>query len=282
MEITRNNCEQYLRYVLAKIVKANVRSATALLAVPALNKGLMKGLYHWCSFIACRQTICLEIGQEIGLDVPDLVSDMVNHVFRKSKGAYPTLTKILDVAHADGPDAVVPYMMRAVRFRVIDLKRRYEVRAERMGEIRGYTQDDEYGVIDPGDSRDNSGTTPEEDLVRREGMSAFLATMGKDPKHFASDVCILADAVGIKRALVCQLFFSGRQSDLVAMVISRLGAWLHRDVSGALSGLKEQAREYVLPARFKADQEALLAYLYRQTGSGARGKMAERRHACGM
>ena len=62
MEITRNNCEQYLRYVLAKIVKANVRSATALLAVPALNKGLMKGLYHWCSFIACRQTICLEIG----------------------------------------------------------------------------------------------------------------------------------------------------------------------------------------------------------------------------
>lgn len=282
MKINRNNCETYLRYVIAQVIRANVKTAAALLAVPALYKGLMQAVALWCSFIACRQSTCVEIGRDIGMDLPQMVSDFVNHTFRRGKkGDYPTLTKLLSVACTDGPDAVVPYLMTAVRYRALDLNRRYEVRMERMGELRGYTGDEEYGVVDPGEGRDMS-VNLDEDYARQEGLNAFLATMGREPASFASDVCILADAVGIKRSVVCQLFFIGCQEELVALVASRLSAWLHRDVSEHLKGLAEQAHAYVLPARYKADQEALLAHLYRQSSGAMRSRLAERSTACGL
>lgn len=282
MKITRSNCEAYLRHVTGRIVGAGICSASALLAVPSLRSMLMQAIALWCTHIACMQHVVTEIGREVGMDNDQMVSDFVGHVFRRGSHAdkpYPTLNKFLAIAHKDGADAVVPYLMKAVRYRALDINRRHEVRMERMGELRGFNQDDEFGVIDPGEARDASSASLEEEVIRQEGMVSFLSRMGED---FVSDVVILADAVGMKRAAVAHLFFAGRQTELVAAVTQRLNSWLHHDFSDVLRPLADQARSYILPSRFKCDYDALLAYLYRQSSGAARSRLARRCQASGL
>lgn len=276
MKINRENCEKYLRYTARKVDEKAIRTAESLLAQPELRNMMMQAVAIWASHIACQQHTVVEIGREIGLDNSQMTSDFVGHVFRRGAHAdkpYPTLNKLLALIRKDGPDAIVPYLMRAARYRALDLNRRFEVRRERAGELRGFNQDDEYGVIDPGEGRDDVSPDMEEVYVRREAMAELLAHMGE---NFVSDVVILADAVGLKRAEVTMLMFAGRQVELVAQVTQRLNTWLHHDFSEALRPLAESARQYTLPAKFKADYDKLLSHLYRQSNSGARERLARR------
>lgn len=282
MKIGRENCEKYLRFTSRKMLDEKVRNAEDLLAMPTLRNMLMQAIAIWASHIACQQHTVAEIGREIGMDNSQMTSDFVGHVFRRGSRAdkpYPTLNKILTTIRKDGPNAIVPYLMKAARYRALDLNRRFEVRRDRSGELRGFNQDDEYGAIDPGEARDDVSPDMEDVYIRREAMADLLAHMGED---FVSDVVILADAVGLKRAEVAMLMFAGRQVELVTQVTQRLNTWLHHDFSDALRPLAEEARRYVLPAKFKADYDKLLAYLYRQSNGCARDRLAKRCQVSGL
>ena len=282
MKIDRSNCEQFLTYVVSQILRARVTSVSALLATPSLKALLMQALDLWGTHIACAQHTVTEVGRDVGMDRSEMVSDFVSHIFSvgtHEENPYPRLTRLLCIAREDGAEAVAPYLMRTARNRALDLERRYEVRRERAGELHGFTQDDVFGVIDPGEGRDDALPDMDETLIRQEGIAAFLSQMGSS---FVSDVVILADAVGIRRKKVAQYFFSGRQRELVAAVTLRLSQWLHRDMTACMNALRAQASAYVLPARFRGDYDALLAYLYRQSSGAARNRLACRLQACGL
>lgn len=281
MKITRENCEQFLVYVVAQMLRTDVTTVSTLLSTPALKTMLMQALSVWSTHIACTQHTVMEIAQQIGMTHEEVVSDFLHHIFGKGTKAdkpYPRLTKLLSVACKDGPRAVAPYLMRVARNRALDLERRFEVRDDRSGVIMGFTQDDEIGVIDPGESQDDTTLAMEDDLIRRRALERFFAQMGQD---FESDLVILADAVNIKRSIVAQLFFAGRQAELVSAVTQRLSSWLHQNVATCMQQLMAQAERYVLPARFREDYDALLSYLYRKSNGAARQRLAQRLKACG-
>lgn len=282
MQLDRSNCEKFLTSVIAQMLRAEVTTVSALLSTPSLKALLMQALSVWATHIACAQHTVTEVGQDAGMDRSEMVSDFVNHIFSpgaREETPYPRLTRLMQIACKDGPEAVAPYLMRAARNRALDLERRCDVRRDHAGELRGYTQDDEYGVIDPGEGRDDALPDMDEALIRQESMAAFLGQMGAS---FVSDVVILADAVGIRRQTVAQLFFAGRQAELVIAITDRLSQWLHRDMAACMAGLLAQARAYVLPARFRENYASLLAHLYRQSSGAARSRLALRLQACGL
>lgn len=282
MTVTRENCEAFLMHIIAQILRADVTTVSALLANASLKKYLCQALCIWGNYVACAQRTVTEAARTIGMTHEEMVSDFVNHIFGRGQKSdekpYPRLTELLRVAHEDGAHAVIRYMMRVGRNRALDLERRYQTRQERSGHIYGFTQDDEYGVIDPGEACDKGTLDFEGDIVRNQALRNFFSTMGTD---FVRDVVILTDALGIRRNIVAQLFFTGRQTELVVAICQRLNKWLDGDYSACLTGLMEKAKAYRLPARFHQDYDALLAWLYRQSSSACREKLARRLEACG-
>lgn len=276
MQMNRQNCESFLICVIGQMVRAGVTTAAALLADEPLKALLFQALTVWSTHIACAQHTVVEISRFVGMTREEMVSDFVSHVFNQGKrdgSVYPCLTRLLDVAHRDGAQAAIPYLMRAARYRALDLERRYEVRQERSGEMLGFDGEDEYGVIDPGESRDGSLADMDETIAARQAMEAFISRIGQD---FVGDVVILSDALGLKRSLVSQFFFSGRQVELVIALVRRFNAWMHHDYTSSFAPLMAQARKWVLPERFRRDPGALLKHLYRKSSSAARARMAER------
>lgn len=281
MKIDRTNCEPFLVHILKQIVRADVTTVSTFLSNVSLKSYLWQALLLWGNYVACAQHTVMSIAREIGMKHEEVVSDFVHHIFSrgtKDEKPYPRLTELLRVASEDSPAATVRYLMRAARNRALDLERRHEVRMKRNGFIYGFTQDDEFGVIDPGDSCDSATLSLEADFAREKALMAFFRTMGK---NFVSDTVILADALGIKRVRVAELFFAGHQTDLVGEISIRLSKCLHNNAGSQLQELMNQARNYILPTRFKQDFDALLAYLYRQSNGEARKRLAERLQACG-
>ena len=281
VKIDRSNCESFLVHILKQILRAGVTTTSTLLSNPSLKAYLWQALLLWSNYVACAQHTVMSIARDIGMKHEEVVSDFVHHVFgrgTKDEKPYPRLTELLRVASEDSPAAAVRYLMRTARNRALDLERRYEVRMRRSGNVYGFTQDDEYGVIDPGESCDETTLCMEADFAREKALTAFFETMGE---NFVSDTVILADALGIKRVRVAELFFAGRQTDLVGEISILLSKCLHNNAGSHLQELMAQAQSYVLPARFKQDFDALLSYLYRQSNGKARRRLASRLQACG-
>ncbi|MBQ2952811.1 MAG: hypothetical protein IJE07_04580 [Clostridia bacterium] len=281
MKIDKTNCEAFLAHIFKQMLRAGISTVATLLANASLRAYLWKALLLWGNYVACAQPTVVSIGREIGMRREEMVSDFVNHVFSRGTKAdkpYPCLTELLRVIGEDGPVDAIRYLMRVARNRALDLERRHEVRMKRSGNVYGFTQDDEYGVIDPGEACDPTTLDMENDVAREEAMMAFFDTMGQD---FVSDTVILADALGIRHKRIAELFFAERQADLVGEISVLLSRCLHNDAGSHLQELMAQARTYILPARFRQDFKALLAYIYRQSNGAKRRLLAARLKTCG-
>lgn len=281
VKIGRSNCEAFLMHILKQLLHTGVTTVAALLSNDALKNYLWQALLLWGNYVACTQHTVASIAREIGMTHQEMVSDFVHHIFSRGTKAdkpYPRLTELLRVAGVDSPAAAVRYLMRTARNRALDLERRHEVRTRRSGCLRGFTQDDEYGVLDPGEAPDDASLNLENDIARKSALERFLASMGED---FVSDTVILADALDIRRARVAGYFLAGQQEELVEEINRRLSRCLHRSTSPRLKQLRARARAYRLPARFRREPDALLAHLYRQSSGAARRRLASRLEACG-
>ena len=70
--------------------------------------------------------------------------------------------------------------------------------------------------------------------------------------HFIDDILAMTDACNIRRDVVAQLIFAGRQAELVAALAKRC--------DGA-QDLREKADDFSLPERFKADYAGFRAHV---------------------
>lgn len=276
MKLNRMNCEKYLYYVIAQIIRSDVQTAAALLSAPALRSMLFQALNVWGLYIACAQGTVVSVCEDAGLTRQEMVSGWVENVFRsgrKEENAYPTLSRFLQVASSDGAQPAVAYLMTSARNYALDVERKHDVRRRRSGEIMGFDEGDEWGVIDPGESCDEAAEGVEEQIIRRQGMNELFSHLGE---RFLGDVAILSDALGYNRRTVAELIYAGCHVELVTGMVQALNESLHADYAPALEPLMAQARIFVLPDKLKRDFDALLARLYRESSSGARERFARR------
>lgn len=273
-KITRSPVEHTLILTVEQMLRVGVTTVSKLMSNAGLRTQLMEASYFWADAVGSRQHIVLDIAQAIGMEHDEVVGDFVNHMFGEGrKHDYPCLRELLDTAVTDGATSVAPYLMKAMANRSRDLKRRHATRLKHTGSIYGYTQDDEYDVIDPGEAMDTATATAEEDCLKHEKLMTLLTTMGQ---NFPSDLVILADAVGIKREVMKNFFFKGQQTALVALMTKNLSSMLHVDCAPYMGTMMQQAKTFHLSARLKQDPDALLAYLYRQSSGAHRRRLAGR------
>ena len=211
MKLNRMNCEKYLYYVIAQIIRSDVQTAAALLSAPALRSMLFQALNVWGLYIACGQGTVVSVCEDAGLTRQEMVSGWVEHVFRsgsREENTYPTLSRFLLVAAKDGAQPAVAYLMTSARNYALDVERKHDVRRRHSGEIMGFDDADEWGVIDPGESCDAAAEGVDEQVIRREGMNKLFSHLGE---RFLGDVAILSDALGYNRRAVAELLYAGRQ-----------------------------------------------------------------------
>lgn len=282
MKNIRHATEAALIEVLAQMLRTEAVTVSIVLSSPAILSPLMQAVYEWATAVACRQRYVTETARDIGMEPEEVVSDFTSHVFRqgeKAENSYPCLTGTLNTLLKDGPGAVIPYLMTAARNRMRDLERRSYVRADHAGELRSYDKDGEDTILDPGDAMDPDTTNTDGDILRRRVMKDFLEHLGDD---FISDLVIISDSMGFKRERVRDILYAGRQAELVIAVARRMSSWLHFNCMPCMAPMLEAAKSYVLPARFREDPKAFLAYLYRQSSGKARGRLYTRLQACGF
>ncbi|MBR4080602.1 MAG: hypothetical protein IKK21_02300 [Clostridia bacterium] len=282
MKNIRHAAETALIEILAQMLRTEAVTVSVVLSNPGTLSLLMQAVFEWAAGVACRQRYVTETARDIGMEPDEVVSDFTSHVFRqgeKAENPYPCLTGTLNTLLKDGPEAVIPYLMTAARNRMRDLERRSYVRADHAGEIHSYDKDGEDTVLDPGSAMDPDTGSTDEDIIRRRVMKDFLEHLGDD---FISDLVILSDSMGFKRERVRDILYAGKQAELVLAVARRMSNWLRFNCMPCMTPMLEAARAYVLPARFREDPKAFLAYLYRQSSGKARGRLYARLQACGF
>ena len=276
MKLNRQNCEIYLCTTLGRIDLEGIHTADELLNRADLCAMLMQALNAWGLFVACSQGTVASVCETAGLSRQEMLSDWVAHVFRsgtREKNSYPTLSGLMNVNAKDGAKSAVAYLMSSARNFALDVERKHDVRRSRAGEVMGFDASDEWGVIDPGESRDVNSENAEEIVQRKHAMESLFSMMGE---RFLGDVAILAGALGYNRRVVADLLFAGRQVELVMAMRQQISQRMHQDYSRTFEPLLAQARAFVLPERLHSDYDALLAALYRETSTGARQRFRQR------
>lgn len=276
MKLTRANCETYLYAVVNKIADAKIRTAQTLLKCAPARSMLFQALNAWGLYVACAQGTVVSVCEEVNMSRQEMVSGWVEYVFRagsRAKGSYPTLTGLLTVAARDGAQSAVAYLMTSARNYALDVERKHDVRRSRAGEVMGFDASDEWGVIDPGESRDMSAESAEDAVQHQHAMDSLFTMMGE---RFLGDVAILSDALGYNRRMVADLLFSGRQVELVEAMQQGIAERLHQDCSRTFEPMLAQARSFELPERLRSNYDALLASLYRETSTAARQNFRQR------
>lgn len=282
-EKNRDTLEKTLVRIFAMIVHARIATAAMLFAVPGLVDELYKAMQEWAGMVACTQNAVVAAGMTTGHDRREMAERFVRHIFSPGDddtAPFSRLNSLLAFVTEHGQAAAPKYLMRACRNYANDLLRRYQTRQKRIGCVRGYDQNGDYGVIDPGLLADSSQPSdPDEEMILRECMDEFLTGFGQD---FVGDLVVLTMAAGIRRDVVTQYFFTGRVSELTTLVSHRLSERFRRDFTPQLEQLRAKARNYALPPRFRQDIDKLRSFLYRKTGTPAIEKLLRRWNAIAM
>lgn len=243
-----NLSRERLYDTLGQIASNGVVSVRGLLNLPTLRAGLMQDLRSWAADEVGRDDAVMAICTEVCRDAEVLADRFVAWFFAAHPdGKHRRLDGLITMVRVGGATLALEFLEKAMdnftsQFRCKEVRR----------------------PADVGDDGDIA--------------ESILGALGMEAGEFIADVAFLAGPLGVSNAAVCELLLSGSQVRLVEGMLESLSRCLDRDVSQTLAPLLRQAEAFELPARFRENRDALLAFICRQDRAVTRERLLKRSH----
>lgn len=244
--------------------RAGIATIAELEAVPALREEIGASLWLWMLKVALLQDGCMSIIRENGLNIDEVASDWTMRLLspqRVKEDKSPAMERMLDMTRRTGAHTVVLYLMKSAPNACRDAYRKHAKRID----MPGYT---EFGEMVIASSAEQS---PEAVAVRRSSTSAMLSCLSGE---FLHDVTLLGTAMKYPHKALAQCVLAGKAVALVKTLVRDVNTELCGRYEEAFLPLLRAARAYEVPAEYRENPKAMLAYMYRCTAAGSRRKFA--------